>query len=133
MLIVWDESSHLFVHRFLNLYTISYFRLIILDVIVQLLGNTKPRISSYYIEITKRLLRLVVDSAILPIDDSSKEEIIAKVTQIFIVMRRDDTAHYVEDSLKMIANEFVTQERKGPKREAVVKAVELIRSSISHR
>ena len=96
-----------------------------LEVIVLLINQGKPRVQNYYEDIIKSLLKLVIDITMLPVDSESANDIILHITGIFKLMK--DGCPFICQSLDMIIDRMPVQGEKG---RALVGYMRLIKNSL---
>ncbi|XP_067942993.1 TELO2-interacting protein 2-like [Watersipora subatra] len=89
-------------------------RTAMLEILQLLLTFGSPRIETHYIDITKALLRLVVDTVMLPIDADTSDNLVFRVATILQLMMADGGCPYICESIRMIiANSPLMTNQKG--------------------
>lgn len=71
-----------------------------------LIALGQPRINNYYAELSKRLLRLIVDTAMLSMDSDTRDEIVTRAICIFKLIKPE----FVGPSLNLLLEELAVQD-----------------------
>lgn len=84
-----------------------------LQILEAILESCQPRITCYYIDVTKSLLKLLVDITLVPIDVEIRQDMIHKVISLCKTMQICQSTSYIKQSLSMLESELLINEPEG--------------------